>query len=97
MSTRPMSTSYEHDQQWFTLHPTSHQYQRSPFASEWPDVAVPPDAIVTVHYINARCLVRVLTRAKGRRVAEAFDTDPAQVELPLRRALDARRPRRVAL
>ena len=92
-----MSTSYEPDQQWFTLHPTSHQYQRAPFASEWPDVPVPPDAIVTVHYINARCTVRVLARPKGRRVAEAFDTDPAQAELPLRRALDARRPRRVAL
>jgi len=92
-----MSTSYEHDQQWFTLHPTSHQYQRAPFASEWPDVTVPSDAIVTVYYINARCLVRVLTRAKGRRVAEAFDTDAAQAELPLRRALDARRPRRVSM
>jgi hypothetical protein len=92
-----MPTSYEHDQQWFTLHPTRHQYQRAPFAYEWPGVAVPPDAVVTVHYINARCTVRVLAPPKGRRVAEVLDTDPTQDVLPLRRALDARSPWRVAM
>ncbi len=90
-----MSTSYEHDQQWFTLHPTSHQYQRAPLAYEWPDVSVPPDAIVTVHLINARCTVRVLARPKGRRVAEALDTDPSWTLASVHRSLDARVPPRV--
>ncbi len=92
-----MSTSYERDQQWFTLHPTSYQYCRLPRPQEWPNVCVPPDAVVTVHYINTRCTVRVLALPDGPRLAEAVDTDPAQAMLPLRRVLDARTPRRVAM
>jgi hypothetical protein len=93
----PMSISYERDQQWFTLHPTSHQYHRLPRPQEWPTVCVPPDAIVTVHFINAQCLVRVLALPNGPRLAEAIDTNPASGALSMHRALDARKPRRVAM
>jgi hypothetical protein len=76
-----MFTSYDRDQQWFTLHPTIHQYQRAPFAYEWPDLLVPPQAVVTVHLINPHCTVRVLGVPHGPRLAEVLDTDPTHAVL----------------
>jgi hypothetical protein len=87
-----MFTSYERDQQWFVLHPTMHQYQGLPRPEEWFHVSVPPDAIVTVHYINARCTVRVLAVPHGPRLAEAVDTDPTWTMVSMRRSLDTRVP-----
>ncbi len=85
-----MFTNYERDQQWFTLHPTNQQYHRLPRPEEWPNVCVPRDAVVTVHFINAHCIVRVLAQPEGRRVAEAIDTDPTWAMVSGRRSLDAR-------
>lgn len=81
-----MSTSYEQDQQWFTLHPTNQQYQRAPFAQEWPDLVVPPQAVVTVHLISPQCTVRVLGVPHGPRLAEVLDTDPTRAVLPVQSA-----------
>jgi hypothetical protein len=78
-----MFTSYEHDRQWFTLHPSMHHYQRAPIAHEWPDLSVPPQAVVTVHLINAHCTVRVLGVPHGPRLAEVLDTDPTRATPPV--------------
>jgi hypothetical protein len=78
-----MFTSYEHDRQWFTLHPSIHQYQRAPFTQEWPDLSVPAQAVVTVHLINTRCTVRVLGVPDGPRLAEELDTDHTRAVLPI--------------
>ncbi len=78
-----MFTSYKHDRQWFTLHPSLHQYQRAPFAYEWPDLLVPPQAVVTVHLINPHCTVRVLGVPHEPRLAEVLDTDPTHAVLPV--------------
>ncbi len=85
-----MST-YALDQQWFQFHPKVHQYQRPPQPDEWPNLAIPPDAVVTVHFINQQCLVRVLASPQGPRLAEAVDTDPTQ-DASLGRALEERLP-----
>lgn len=77
-----MDSVYEYDQQWFALHPTTHQYQRAPLPAEWPAVDVPPAAVVTVHQINAHCTVRVLAIPKERRLAEAIDTDTPPPVVP---------------
>ncbi len=72
-----MPTVYEHDLGWFVQHPTAFCYHRPPLPHEWPDLVVPPDAVVTVHLINARCTLRVLAMPHGPRLAEALDSDPA--------------------
>ena len=74
-----MSTVYDHDLRWFVHHPTAYCYQRPPLPHEWPDLVVPPDAVVTVHLINHRCIVRVLALPGGPRLAEVLDTDPVPV------------------
>jgi len=86
-----MPTVYAHDHAWFVRHPLAYRYQRPPLPDEWPELEVPPDAIVTVHLINARCTVRVLAVPGKPRLAEAIDTDPLQVVLSPRRSLDAGR------
>ncbi len=60
-----------------------HQYQRAPIAQEWPDLLVPPQAVVTVHLINAHCTVRVLGLPHGPRLAEVLDTDPTRAAPPV--------------
>ena len=90
-----MPTVYEHDLQWFLLHPTAYRYQRPPLIAEWPDLTVPPDAIVTVHLINARCTVRVLAVPGRPRLAEALDTDPHYTVVSPHQSLHAGRPRHV--
>ncbi len=74
-----MPTVYERDLQWFLCHPTTYRYQRAPLPHEWPDWLVPPDAVVTVHLINGRCILRVLALPAGPPLAEALDIDPAPV------------------
>ncbi len=79
-----MSTVYHLDQAWFARYPTIQRYERAPLPHEWPDLAVPPDAIVTVYSINAHCTVRVLALSHGPRVATVMDTNLARVvPLPL--------------
>jgi hypothetical protein len=90
-----MPTVYALDHQWFVRHPTTYRYQRSPVHAEWPDLDVPPDAIVTVHLINARCTVRVLAVPGKPRLAEVIDTDPHWTSVSPRRSLTARMPEHV--
>jgi hypothetical protein len=42
-------------------------------------LAVPPDAIITVHLINARCTVRVLALPAGPRLAGGLDPAPRRL------------------
>jgi hypothetical protein len=87
-----MPTVYKHDLQWFLLHPTTYRYQRPPLPTEWPNLDVPPDAVVTVYLINARCTVRVLAVPGTPRLAESIDTDSHYTVVSPRRSLTARMP-----
>lgn len=70
-----MGIPYQLDQTWFNDHPRQHMYQRPPFPEEWQHFSIPHEAVVTVHWINARCTVRVLKLPDGKKVATLLDTE----------------------
>ncbi len=73
-----MPNVYHLDQAWFAQYATIQRYERAPLPYEWPDLPVPPDAVMTVHLINAHCTVRVLAVPHGPRLAEvSIPTRPA--------------------